>query len=115
MVNIKGWVDCTLRSDNTWHTLVNIYVAAEIITPTSTLTLAMSDDHLQFRVNGRLVADTLDDTLTSGNWGLYAETPKTAQAEAIERFREVTIGIASNTYDIGRAHVDMLALASAAR
>jgi hypothetical protein len=71
----------------------------------------MSGDHLEFSVNGMLVGETWDDTIGSGNWGLYAQTFKSASAASVTAFDDVTIAIASNSYDIGRAYDDLAAMA----
>jgi hypothetical protein len=113
IVDASGWATCTIHNtDKTWSQLFRNRLPAGVVTSTSTLTLAMSKDHLEFSVNGVRAGETWDDTIASGNWGLYAQTFKSASAQSVTVFDDVTIAIASNTYDISRAYTDLEAITS---
>jgi hypothetical protein len=113
IVDASGWATCSIHnSDKTWRQLFRKRLPTGVVTSTSTLTLAMSKDHLEFSVNGALAGETWDDTIASGNWGLYAQTFKSASAQSVTAFDDVTIAIASNNYDISRAYTDLVAMTS---
>jgi hypothetical protein len=114
MVDINGRVSCGVLMNQSWRTLVATQAAAGVLTEHPTLTLAMSEDHLQFGINGRLVADAHDDRPASGKRGVVSETPKSATERASASFDDVTVAIAPEHYAVDGVELELQELVSAA-
>jgi serine/threonine protein kinase len=70
-INGHGGGGCHLWNNETWNELFTVADGTIQLLGTETLTMIVSGNQIGFQVNDQFVGQAQDDTIPSGNWGMY--------------------------------------------